>query len=53
MAAQTEQVAHKDLVEGTETDLHSHAGGGSGGNIDGGDASSIYGGSEVIDGGSA
>ena len=30
MAIQSEQVAHKDLVGGAETTLHSHAGGGNG-----------------------
>lgn len=29
MAIQSEQFAHKDLVGGTQTSLHSHAGGGS------------------------
>jgi len=33
MALQSEQVAHVNLVNGSETTLHSHAGGGNGVNV--------------------
>ena len=34
MTKQSEQVAHDELVGGSETSLHSHAGGGGGGLVD-------------------
>lgn len=33
MALQSEQIAHVDLVNSSETTLHSHAGGGNGANV--------------------